>query len=71
MSDTDERQRFRDMLIEVHTMMKAHLEDYVQHKKDDKEHFQRLYTITGDLKKLVWMMVGGLVVLEVVIKLFK
>lgn len=71
MTDGEERDHFRELLVEVHTMMKSHLEDYKQHKIDDKEHFQRIYGMTGDLRKYLYMGMGALAAFELAIKFFK
>lgn len=82
MTDREERDHFRLVLIETNTLLKAHIENFREyresvsdridkHEELDNGHFLRIYSAIGKLKWHVAMGVGGFVAFQLAIKYFR
>ena len=60
----DERRHDHDLLTKTYTLLETHVNNFEKHTAEDKEHFQRLYTSTGELKRFVYIATGVIAAVE-------
>lgn len=76
MNDREEREHFREVLIETNTILKQHIQNFdrytdrveeeiIDHKKEDKEHFDRLYGMVGSIREFKWKSTGAMLAVSV------
>ena len=69
-----ERRRFdldHDLIVEMHTMIKAMRTTISDHIDQDKSDFNDVHKRITDVSKYIWMGAGAIAAIQVVLSLFK
>lgn len=59
------------LLTKIDANLTTHIQNFGTHAEEDKDHFERLYKTTNELRRFMYMAGGALVAFEMALKFFK
>ncbi len=63
--------RDHDILIRIDQNMKNLSANFKDHKKENDEHHQTFFNRIGNNQKAIWLIFGGILVIEALLQIFR